>query len=176
MNIFKNRGTAWGVTAGYVGLIYITLGIIGTLQLWLRDHGFQTIVSTAVLVVTFTAAIYLVIVKLNHRSPINLVTLMAACGMYGYIMVSFAPHPSARIHLVEYSILATFFYYTLKFDMKGRQAYIIAWLLTCATGLVDEMIQAYIPTRTFDLNDLMINAMAATIALLTVGLVVEDEK
>jgi len=165
-----------GITAGYVGLIYITLGGIGSLQLWLRDHSFQTIVSTAILVITFTTFIYLVVVKLGRKSAINLTTLAAASAMYGYIMVSFAPHPSARIHLVEYSILAMLFYYSLKFDMKGKQAYVIAWVLTCATGLVDEVIQSYIPTRAFDLDDLMINAMAATIALLTVALVVEDTK
>lgn len=104
----------------------------------------------------------------------NGVTLAAAGGMYTYIVTAFAPTPSDRIHLIEYSLLAATIYYALKIDIKTKSAYVLAWFATTAIGFVDEVIQYYLPSRAFDLNDLMINTLAAAVALLIVGFVVEE--
>ena len=174
-NLFANRKNAWAVTSGYVALIYLTLGPVGSLQLWLKSLGWQTFTSSAILIVSIAMILYLIVIRLKRRSLMDLATLAAAGGMYAYIMEAFAPYPSDRIHLVEYSILAALFYYTLKFDIQVRFVFVLSWVFTAMTGFVDEIIQSFLSTRTYDLNDMMINAMAAAVALITVGLVIEGD-
>ncbi|VAX19302.1 hypothetical protein MNBD_NITROSPINAE04-124 [hydrothermal vent metagenome] len=176
MKLFASRASGRAVTAGYVAMIYLTLGVVGSFQLWLRDTGWQTPVSTAILVFSISAALYIVVIRQRRRSAMNLVALAGAGFMYAYLMTTFSQNPSSRIHLVEYSLLAILLYYTLRFDVKNKSAYVLAWVITTFIGFVDEVIQAYLPTRAYDLDDLMINTMAAAIALCVVGVVVEDEK
>jgi len=173
MNWLTEKKRAWFLTAGYVTLIYTTLGIVGSFSLWLRRDGWQTAVSTAIMITAFALVLYLIIFVLKRRSFMSIVAMMAAGLMYSYIMISFAPAPSDKIHLLEYSLLAALLFYALKIDIAPKSAYLLAWVITTFTGLVDEMIQYYLPTRAFDLNDLMINAMAAGVALFVVGFVVE---
>lgn len=174
MNLFSSRKKGWLVTTWYVAVIYLTLAPVGSLQLWLRSRGMQTSVSELILLFIIMITLYVVVIRLKRRSLMNLLTLTACGGMYAYIATVFAPSPSDKIHIIEYSILASLLYYALKFDVKGKSGYVIAWTLTTVIGLVDELIQSRLPTRAYDLNDLMINSLAAACALLVVGLVVED--
>lgn len=142
--------------------------------MWLRSLGWQTFVSEIILIASIAAILYVVIGRMGKRSANDIMTLAVAGIMYAYIMISFAPNPSDRIHLVEYSLLAILLYYALKFDVKTKFVYITAWSMSAIVGFVDEMIQSQLSTRTYDLNDMMINAMAAAVALVTVGFVIED--
>jgi len=174
MNLFKTQKSAWVTTCVYVAAIFLTLEPVGSLQLWLKRHGWQTFTSDVLLIGAILAILYLIVVRLGRRSAIDLTTLAAAGVMYAYIMISFAPHPSDRIHLIEYSALAVALYYSLRFHISMKFVYVLSWAATTLIGLVDEVIQSRLPTRTYDLNDAMINAMAAGVALTVVGFVIEE--
>ncbi len=174
MKILTNKKALWAIVVGYVAAIYLTLGVIGRLSLWLRSNGWQTGVTTAMLFLAFVVALYVIVVALGRRSAMNIVTLAAAGGVYTYIVFAFQSSPSNRIHIIEYSLLATLLYYAIKIDVNSKSAYVLAWIITVVIGFGDEMIQFYLPTRAYDLNDIMVNSIAAAVALVVISLVVES--
>ncbi|VAX24634.1 hypothetical protein MNBD_NITROSPINAE02-2015 [hydrothermal vent metagenome] len=174
MKILTDRKTLWYIIAGYVAAIYLTLGLIGRLSLWLRNNGWQTGITTAMLFVAFVVSLYVIVVILGRRSVMNIITLAAAGCVYTYIVFAFQSSPSNRIHIIEYSLLAALLYYAIKIDVNSRSAYVLAWIITVVIGFGDEMIQYYLPTRAYDLNDIMVNSIAAAVALLVISLVVES--
>jgi VanZ family protein len=76
-----------------------------------------------------------------------------------------------RTHILEYSMLAAFTLQALKERRANlvtfkRSPEIIALVVTIAIGMSDEVLQTFLPNRSFELQDLGIDAAAA---LLTVG-------
>ncbi|MBI4666823.1 MAG: VanZ family protein [Nitrospinae bacterium] len=174
MNLFNNKFTARAVTAGYVFIIYLTTGLMGSVQVWLRQRGFLTVASGLLLVAGAGVAVYFIVARLGRRKPKHLVILAASAAAYFVLSVKFAKTPSDRIHLLEYSLLAALAYYTVKFNVKGWPAYPGAWLLATMAGLMDEAIQRFLPNRAADMRDFLVNAISAAVALLVVRLVIEE--
>ncbi|MBF0171042.1 MAG: VanZ family protein [Nitrospinae bacterium] len=175
MNLFPNRRRGWEVTLGAIALIYLSLGPVGSFQLWLKSHGWQRPVSESILLFSAVTILYLVVVRLDRRTPSHLLALAGVGAAYLAMMITLAPHPSDRIHLLEYSLLTISFYYALKFDFSPPLRYPLAWMGAFASGFVDELIQRVVPTRAFDLHDALLNGAAASLALLFTGLVLERE-
>jgi VanZ family protein len=67
--------------------------------------------------------------------------------------------PAEAVHLVEYGILAVLFRRALP---GGAGASILAAGLI---GILDEVIQGATPGRVFDVRDIVINVLAAAVAL-----------
>ncbi len=175
MRLFPTRRIGWGVTLGAITFIYLSLSPVGRFQLWLKGHGWQTPVSEAILTISATVILYLVFVRLDRRSPSHLIATVGVGLTYLFMMVTFAPHPSDRIHLLEYSLLTLSFFYAFKFDLPPRLLYPAAWAAAFGAGLIDELIQRFIPTRAADLHDALLNGVAALVALTFIGLVLERE-
>ena len=74
-----------------------------------------------------------------------------------------------RSHLLEYSVVALFIYEALtERASQGRRVPVPALLAILATSLVgvlDECIQAFLPSRVFDPLDMLQNAVAAVVAV-----------
>jgi VanZ family protein len=75
-----------------------------------------------------------------------------------------------RSHLIEYSIVAVFIYEALK-ERKSHGAYVpnpglIAIIATSIIGIIDEAIQAFLPSRVFDPQDISFNIFAAIFAII----------
>ena len=45
---------------------------------------------------------------------------------------------------------------------------VTAILMTCALGIVDESVQYFLPNRVFDLRDMLVNVLAAIMAIAAV--------
>lgn len=75
-----------------------------------------------------------------------------------------------RSHLIEYSTLSlTIHQVLLERKKQGKRIpylNLCALILTCSVGVIDEIIQIFLPKRVFDLNDIIFNCLAA---LLTIG-------
>lgn len=79
-------------------------------------------------------------------------------------------HPE-RTHLMEYSILAIFIHKAL-IERKGlRNKMVItglfAFLTTFSIGVIDELIQLFLPSRVFDPIDILFNSLAAFMTIST---------
>ena len=87
-----------------------------------------------------------------------------------YIMVFARMGIVERTHLFEYSIVATLIYEALKERAsQGRHVPVPALLAILAgslIGVVDEVIQLFLPSRVFDPIDMGFNALASFMAVL----------
>ncbi len=93
---------------------------------------------------------------------------MGVAAVYILALVRLAV-PEARTHLVEYGVVAAFVYEALRERRShGRRVPAPALLAVGAAsliGLVDEGIQAVLPFRVFDPVDIMVNCVAAAMAV-----------
>lgn len=173
MNLFTDRFQASLTTSLYVIGLYITTGVVGTLQLWLREHGFQRAVSATLLCVFVILVVHLVVIRLNRRSAGDVMALVVAGLVYAYLIRNYARAPSDWIHLIEYPPLAVIAYYTLKLSVRGGMAFVYAMALTTAVGAGDEFLQSYVPARTADVHDFIVNMVSSAVALAVVWVVIE---
>ena len=74
-----------------------------------------------------------------------------------------------RTHLIEYGVLGVFIHEALaERARQGRRVPLpplLAILATAALGLLDECIQAFLPSRIFDPQDILFNLLAGTMAV-----------
>lgn len=74
-----------------------------------------------------------------------------------------------RSHLIEYSVLAIFVHMALM-ERRGQENQVLktallAFLITFATGVLDECLQIFLPDRVFDLTDMVFNGLAGLMAI-----------
>lgn len=168
-NIFRSKRVAWGYVGGFIFLLLASLVPVGLFKGWLIARGLLGVYSRFAnwLAIGATGGIcYLLIARLKRRAPIDLAIIFLFLIAYYFLAAHLAPLASDRLHLVGYSVLALFFFYALKFHFAAAGAYFFGWIATFSTSLIDEGLQSLIPNRSFDLNDLTLNALATSIALL----------
>lgn len=99
------------------------------------------------------------------------IEIMVALGIVAVYLLVFVRMtiPAERTHLIEYGVVALFIYEALTERVKqGRDVpvpAILAVLLTSLVGVIDESIQALLPSRVFDPLDILFNLVAAAMAV-----------
>ncbi len=77
-----------------------------------------------------------------------------------------------RTHLIEYGIVALLIHGALTERAMRRphvpSPAVLAVALTGILGVLDELIQALLPTRVFDLRDILFNVLAALMAVVAI--------
>ena len=73
--------------------------------------------------------------------------------------------PIAQVHLAEYALLAVLILLALPSPRRPSH-YIVALVCTALTGVVDEVVQHFVPKRVFDPYDVALNAAAAALGVL----------
>ena len=158
----------WTWTLAVVVAIYSTLGLARTLAGILREEG--------ILVAAFLVGMVLVgatVLALGLRTRPGAVEIGIALGIAAvYFMVMFRMAlPEERTHLIEYGVVAVFIHEALKERARqGRRVPIPALLAIAAAsavGTIDESIQAFIPSRVFDPEDILFNFLAALMAVVS---------
>ncbi len=98
---------------------------------------------------------------------IELVVLLGIVAVY--ILFFLRLGLAERSHLLEYSVLAIFIHKALRervhhgkqISMPALLAFVISFLI----GVLDECIQIVLPNRVFDLEDIIFNGFAVTMAI-----------
>jgi VanZ family protein len=73
---------------------------------------------------------------------------------------------SVQAHLAEYAILAALLYLAFRLDMEPGRAAALALLVASAYGITDEWHQSFVPLRTPDPLDWLVDTAGAAIAVL----------
>jgi VanZ family protein len=176
MNPFTDVFKAWFATVIYIMTIFLSSGAVGAIQIWLRHHGMQRIVSAALLAIFVALVVYVLVFRLNRRAIGDIAALVTAGLVYVYLIKTYAKAPSDWVHLIEYPPLAVISYYSLKFSVRGAVAFVCALLLASAVGVGDEFTQRYIPGRTSDIHDFIVNVISSAVALAVVWAVIERKE
>lgn len=151
----------WLWTLAVMVAIYATLGPARTLVDALRE---RNLLRVSFAVVVFL--ILLVIVRQWVRKRPSWSETGVALGVALAYWATFLriENPAERTHLIEYGIVASLIHMALL--ERVRNGRLVRWpaalavVVTALLGLLDEGIQAVLPSRVFDWNDVFFNALA----------------
>ena len=156
----------WAWTLAVVVAIYSTLGLARTLAGVLREEG--------VLVASFALGMLLVgatvlVQGLRRRPGAAEIGIALGIGAAYFMVLVRMALPEERTHLIEYGVVAVFIHEALKERVEqGRPVPIpalIAVVAASVVGVIDECVQAFLPSRVFDPEDILFNVLAAMMAV-----------
>ena len=160
----------WLWTLAVVVAIYSTLGLAATLAEVLREHGLLQPASVVLFLLGMLlvgATIFTQGVKVRPGGA-EIVVALGITAAYLMVFLRMAVLEE-RTHLIEYGVLGVFIHAALaERASQGRRVPLpplLAILATAALGLLDECIQAFLPSRVFDPQDILFNVLAGTMAV-----------
>lgn len=168
MNLFaSNRERRlWFWTLAVVGAIFATLGLAQTLATVLGNGtlgaGLFVLACLLVLATVVTQGLK------TRPSGAEIAVALGIAATYLLVFVRMAI-PTERSHLVEYGIVAVFVYEALT-ERASQGRYVpapalLAILITSLIGGLDECVQAFLPSRVFELQDILFNVLASVMAV-----------
>ena len=160
----------WIWTLDVVLAIYLTLGLARTLATALGNSG----IGEALFIICCLLVLATIVTQGLKTRPGGLEIAVALGVMAAYILVFVRMAiPTERSHLIEYGVVAAFIYEALRERAsQGRRVpfpALLAVLATSLIGLIDECIQAILPSRVFDPVDILFNVLAAVMAVVTLA-------
>ena len=178
-----DRPRSWFSSARERRLWLWSLGVVVAifLGLWLTPALAGIIEDRALLDASFGLGLLLVgatVVALAMKTRPRGIEIGIALGIaaaYLLVVTRMALEPAERTHLIEYGVLAAFIYEALtERASHGRHVpapALTALLLTALVGVLDEVLQAFIPGRVFDPLDILFNVLAAGMAIAASALI-----
>lgn len=156
----------WAWTAAVVVAIYSTLGLARTLAGILREEGL--LVAAFGLGMLLFGGTVLVVGLRRRPGALEIGIALGVATAYYMVLVRMAL-PEERTHLIEYGVVAVLVHEALKERARGNRRVpapaLLAVVAAAAVGAIDEVIQAFLPTRVFDLEDILFNSLAAVMAV-----------
>jgi len=108
------------------------------------------------------------------RRPLTYLLLGVTFIVYTLLLVQ-VKELEEIAHFVEYGILSCLVYLSLAHGRKSSAKWVFAFLLASAIGILEETLQLWVPTRVFDLHDILKNVLAVFFGLVFTA-IVEHEK
>ena len=173
MSLFSSRRERrlWAWTLLVVVAIYSTLGLAWTLAGALRDSG---LLDRSLPVLMFLMGMVLVGATIVTRGlkvrpgGVEVAVALGVATAYFMVFVRIAILEE-RTHLIEYSVVAGLIHEALtERASQGRRVplpALLAFLAAALIGVLDEGIQAFLPSRVFDPQDMLFNVLAAAMAV-----------
>ncbi len=159
----------WIWALAVVVAIYATADLARTLADALRESGLLELTPTM-----FSAGMLLIgiaILVQGLREGSRGVEVGFALGVAAIAIIGFARGIDAaeRSHLIEYAVLALIIHEALVERMThGKRVpvpAVLAIAMTTAVGVLDECIQFFVPSRTFDWFDIGFDLLASVLAV-----------
>ena len=159
----------WLWALAVVAAIYATADLARTLVDALRESGLLELTPTMFSVGMLLIGVMILVQGLRERS--RGVEVGFALGVAAIAVLGLARGIAAaeRSHLIEYAVLAMIIHEALV-ERKGHGwrvpvPAVLAITVTTAVGVVDECIQFFLPTRTFDWFDIGFDFSASVMAV-----------
>ncbi len=161
----------WAIIGILVILIYASNFFAVPFASWLRSEGLLSGLFIAAFLTTLFSLTALVRRAEVNRIEIGEILGIVAVFLFAIVRINLVEE---RSHLIEYSVLGAFIFEAI-FPQAGNRSTVwhSAWkaaLLTTFIGCLGEMIQVFLPSRVFDLRDILFNTAAAIggVALISV--------
>jgi len=160
------------VLAGYVAIIYTSLPSgpwIGIHLMrtragaWLLGPGLGIVATVGVLAL-------LVLLRRRRAAAWAYAAIVVAGVGYAVALSALRANRLERTHLVEYGVAAWLAWRALAASAPGEPwTYAAAAVLASAIGYCDELLQAIVPGRYYDLRDVAMNAAGALLGTLVIA-------
>ncbi len=156
----------WVWTLAAVVAIYSTLGLARTLAGVLRDRNMLDSLFVLGFLLVLATIAWQGLKKRPGGAEIGVALGVAAVYLMAFVRMGI---PEERTHLVEYGVVGVFIYEALTERLsQGRrvpQPALLAVVGTAFLGVLDEGIQAVLPSRVFDPVDILVNVLAGMMAV-----------
>ncbi len=163
-------------TVVVVAGIYSTLGLARTLENMLRARGLLDMAFVVAALLILVTVVTLTVARQPGGAEVGVTIGVVVV----YLLLTLrAALPEERTHLMEYGVVAAFIHEALLERARHGRGLPVPGLLAIGlaalVGVVDELLQAAIPFRVFDPLDIVVNVVAAALAVaaravLSVGL------
>lgn len=157
----------WLWTLAVVVAILSTLGLARTLAEELRNRDLLDSTFFFAFLMTIAAVVVMALRTRPGGLEIGIWLGVAAVYLMAFLRLAI---PEERTHLVEYGVLAVLIYEALRERAaQGRRVptpALLAILGASLLGLLDELVQAVLPSRVFDVRDILFNLGSAVMAVL----------
>lgn len=162
----------WLALALYTAAIYLLLPLAPPIGLtlartavgrWLLGPGLTVIVGVAAAVTAFAL--------FRRRAPAWTYPALACAAIaYAVAFSWLTARRLERTHLPEYGVAAWFAWRAVAPRMSGTvTGYAAAAILGAAIGLGDELLQAIVPGRVYDIRDVAMNALGALLGVVVLA-------
>lgn len=166
------RWRAWGVLALYVVVLYALLPYGPRIGLGaLRTSVGAWILGPGLVVAGIVVGVALLVVLWRRGAPAwsyAALVLVAVC--YALVFTSLRAARLERTHLPQYGIAAWLAWRAVTPHVRGSLAgYVAAALIGTAIGWGDELVQAILPNRVYDLRDVALNAAGSVLGVVVLA-------
>ncbi|WP_136658572.1 VanZ family protein [Nitratireductor sp. XY-223] len=163
----KRERRYWLYALAVVAAIYATLGVSPKIAGFLREHG--------LLEPAFAMGMILVVASIvtngmkARPGGAEITVILGIAAVYMLLFVRLEASLEERTHLIEYGVVGVFVYEALSERARNGHSMMTpavpAIAVTAAIGVLDECIQAILPNRVFDPQDILFNVLAGTMAV-----------
>ena len=149
--------------------IYATLGVVRTITNALRDAGMLRVSVITAFAIAGAVMLWLIFRDPRNRSLRVILSLAGVAAAYAIVIYPMKS-PEEKIHFIEYGVVALLANASAPRTWSARKRFIACALFVAAAGWIDEGIQALLPSRFYDLRDVMFNATAGLMALIALAI------
>lgn len=159
----------WAAAFAYVLFIYATLALVPVPLQVLRSHNLLRVTIASVFLVCLS--IILIVMLFRTRNHWRYVAVFSLAAVYGWLTTQ-VRSPEEQIHFIQYGLVGVLFARALmgRFG-RGWRTHAIALALAIAAGVVDELLQGLLPSRHYDVRDIGLDALSATLGLVVFRLI-----
>jgi len=155
---------AWGRAILFTLILLAGAPWAAILSGWLRGHHLLRIVVGA------ASALLILYLIIDLRWRLRIVdwrayAFLSVIGGAALLLAQGVTSVEEKIHFLEFTLLAFFFFKAVKFSQKGARLYGISLLLTTLVGWIDEIWQGILPQRVYDVRDVFFNACGGMIGV-----------
>lgn len=163
---------AWVLMAGWLLLVYGAIPLARDVQEFVAVRDGQHFFLWAPLLGLAAASVWLVRARARRSpqlSPLRVLVVVAVAGLFVGLVWSLRNNPEESLHCLQYAVLGGLLFRALRRHMGGYALFAAAAMAGVGLGIIDELIQWLVPTRTFDYRDLGINGLSVILGLVAIG-------
>jgi len=169
----RRRFLGWTGIFLYVLTIYATLPCAPAIQkLLVQKLGEPAGMLGGILTVLLglTALIYYFVKKRGARLRI-LISTCIVTTLYILAFYYLVVFPPEQFHFAEYGLLSWLLFFMARKGRSLKKTVLLVLALGLAAGMMDEIIQHFLPQRHFEWRDMLINIVATLLGLISVVLI-----
>ncbi|MBI4124822.1 MAG: VanZ family protein [Deltaproteobacteria bacterium] len=155
--LFQTRRGAWALAAGFAFLILAAAPFALGISRWLRGQNLLLVLVIALFIVFFGYLLAYLFYRIKG-APLRVWFFLAGLFLFGGILLALNRTPEERVHLLEFTLLGLLLLKACRLSFQGNTPYLLALLLAMGTGWCDELWQALLPGRVYDIQDVLNNA------------------
>jgi len=149
----------------WTGIIFATLPYARTWTDWITQRFSGYFIPAIVYAILLYFLIYTIVWMIKSRSSradYVLLIIVTAGYLYSLLKITIIIE---QVHFIEYGILAYFFLKAIRHYRSDAGVYLIAAFAVTLVGIIDEIIQGFLPDRVGELHDVYLNIISGLLAL-----------